>query len=124
MSSNPINLAVRFLLEIFSLAVMGIWGWRQSDNWERYFLAIGLPVIAAVIWGTFAVANDPSRSGNAPVPVPGIVRLAIEFLFFGFTYWALCNMKSYNLSLLLAVVVVIHYVVSYDRIFWLLTKKS
>ena len=84
MSSNPINLAVRFLLEIFSLAVIGVWGWKQSDSWEKYVLAIGLPVIAAVIWGTFAVANDPSRSGNAPVPVSGIVRLGIEFLFFGF----------------------------------------
>ena len=98
MSSNPINLAVRFLLEIFSLAVIGIWGWKQSDNWERYVLAIGLPVIAAVIWGTFAVANDPSRSGNAPVPVSGIVRLCIEFLFFGFATWALYNMESYQLE--------------------------
>ena len=122
MSSNPINLAVRFLLEIFSLTVIGIWGWSQSDYWERYVLAIGLPVIAAVIWGTFAVANDPSRSGNAPVPVSGIVRLGIEFLFFGFATWALYNMESNQLSLMLGVLVLVHYVISYDRIFWLLTK--
>ena len=122
MSSNPINLAVRFLLEIFSLAVTGIWGWKLSDNWERYVLAIGLPVLAAAIWGTFAVANDPSRSGNAPVPVSGIVRLCIEFLFFGFATWALYNMESNFLSLALAAVVILHYVISYDRIFWLLKK--
>ncbi|MCB0653875.1 MAG: YrdB family protein [Saprospiraceae bacterium] len=122
MSSNPINLAVRFLLEIFSLAVIGVWGWKQSDSWEKYVLAIGLPVIAAVIWGTFAVANDPSRSGNAPVPVSGIVRLGIEFLFFGFATWALYNMESNQLSLVLGALVLVHYVISYDRIFWLLTK--
>lgn len=122
MSSNPINLALRFLLEIFSLAVIGIWGWKLSDNWIRYVLAIGLPIIAALIWGTFAVANDPSRSGNAPVPVSGIVRLAIEFLFFGFTTWALYNMESNKLSIVLGVIVLIHYVFSYDRIYWLLTK--
>jgi hypothetical protein len=122
MSSNPLNLAVRFLLEIFSIAIMGIWGWKQGDTWERYVLAIGLPVFATAIWGTFAVANDPSRSGNAPVPVSGIVRLIIEFLFFGFAIWALCNMESYHLSLLLALVVIIHYIISYDRIYWLLTK--
>lgn len=122
MSSNPINLALRFLLEIFSLTVIGIWGWSQSDYWERYVLAIGLPVIAAVIWGTFAVANDPSRSGNAPVPVSGIVRLGIEFLFFGFATWALYNMEANQLSLMLGALVLVHYVISYDRIFWLLTK--
>jgi hypothetical protein len=122
MNSNPINLAMRFLLEIFSLTAIGIWGWKQSDNWERYFLAIGLPLIAAAIWGTFAVANDPSRSGNAPVPVSGIVRLGIEFLFFGFATWALYNMESNKLSFSLAIVVAIHYVISYDRIFWLLKQ--
>jgi hypothetical protein len=122
MSSNPINLAVRFLLEIFSLAIIGIWGWKQSDNWERYVLAISLPVIAAVIWGTFAVANDPSRSGYAPVPVSGIVRLCIEFLIFGFATWALFNMKSNQLSLVFGVLVLVHYGYSYDRVYWLLTK--
>ena len=122
MSSNPINLGLRFLLEIFSLIVIGTWGWKQTDNWERYILAIGLPLITAAIWGTFAVANDPSRSGNAPVPVSGIVRLGIEFLFFGFATWALYNMKSYQLSLVLSAFVLVHYVISYDRIFWLLKK--
>ena len=122
MSSKPINLAVRFLLEIFSLVVIGIWGWKQSDNWERYILAVGLPVIAAAIWGTFAVANDPSRSGNAPVPVSGIVRLAIEFIFFGFATWTLYNMESNYLSLALGAVVLAHYGFSYDRVYWLLTK--
>ncbi len=122
MSSNPINLAVRFLLEIFSLVIIGIWGWKQSDNWERCVLAISLPVIAAVIWGTFAVANDPSRSGNAPVAVSGLIRLCIEFLFFGFATWALYNMESNYLSLALAAIVLVHYGFSYDRVYWLLTK--
>lgn len=123
MSSNPINLALRFLLEIFSLAVTGIWGWKQSDSWGRLVLAIGLPVIVAAIWGTFAVANDPSRSGKAPVPVPGIVRLGIEFLVFGFATWALYSIGSNQLSLMLGALVLLHYIISYDRIYWLLTKK-
>ncbi len=117
MSSNPINLALRFLLEIFSLAVTGIWGWKQSDSWGRLVLAIGLPVIVAAIWGTFAVANDPSRSGKAPVPVPGIVRLGIEFLVFGFATWALYSIGSNQLSLMLGALVLLHYIISYDRIF-------
>ena len=122
MSTNPINLAVRFLLEVFSLVVIGNWGWNQSDSWERYLLAFGLPVIAAVIWGTFSVANDPSRSGNAPVPVSGIVRLGIEFLFFGFATWALYDLESYQVSLVLGVLVLAHYAISSDRVYWLLRK--
>jgi hypothetical protein len=75
-----------------------------------------------VIWGTFAVANDPSRSGNAPVPVSGIVRLGIEFLFFSFASWALYNMESIRLSMVFGIVVLAHYLISYDRIYWLLIK--
>jgi hypothetical protein len=70
MSSNPINLAVRFLLEIFSLVVIGIWGWKQNDNWERYVLAICLPILAALIWGTFAVANEMTPAVRAMLPYP------------------------------------------------------
>lgn len=124
MSSNPINLTLRFLLEIFSLAVTGRWGWKQCDNWGSYILAIGLPLIAAAIWGTFGVADDPSRSGKAPVPVSGIARLGIEFLVLGFATWALYSMESNKLSLVFGTLVLIHYIISYDRIYWLLTKKN
>lgn len=41
----------------------------------RFFLALGIPGVAAVLWATFRVPNDP---GRAPVPVPGIVCLALE----------------------------------------------
>ena len=63
MGSHPINLAIRFLLEITALITMGFWGWRQSEGWFRYILALIIPILAAVVWGTFAVPNDPSRSG-------------------------------------------------------------
>ena len=66
MGSHPINLAFRFLLELAALVASGFWGWRQSDGGFRYILAIGIPVFLAVVWGTFAVPNDPSRSGKSP----------------------------------------------------------
>ena len=122
MGSHPINLAVRFLLEIAALLSMGFWGYQQSDSWLRFVMAIGLPLIAAVIWGTFAVPDDPSRSVKAPVPVPGILRLVIEIAIFGFGAWALCNLEYTLLSLILGVTVIIHYIVSYDRIGWLIKK--
>jgi len=122
MGSHPINLAVRFFLEIAALLSMGFWGWEQSDSWLRFVLAIGIPLIAAVIWGTFAVPEDPSRSGKAPVPVPGILRLVIEIAIFGLGAWALYDLGFTILSLILGITVIIHYIVSYDRIAWLIKK--
>jgi hypothetical protein len=52
MGSHPINLAIRFLLELSALLAMGVWGWRQSEGWLRFVLALGIPIIVAVVWGT------------------------------------------------------------------------
>ena len=122
MSSNPINLAVRFLLELSALLAVGFWGWRQGKGSFRFVLAIGLPLIAAVLWGTFAVPDDPSRSGKAPVPVPGIVRLVLELAIFAFATWALYNAGATQLGWLLGVVTLVHYVLSYDRLWWLIRR--
>ena len=122
MSTNPVNLAVRFILEICALAAMAYWGGTQYVGWLGFGLAIGLPVLAAILWGTFAVPNDPSRSGQAPVPVPGVVRLLLELIFFGLTVWMLYDAGATLLSFIMGVVVIIHYALSYDRLMWLLKQ--
>jgi hypothetical protein len=122
MGSHPVNLAVRFILEIAALVAIGYWGWTQHDGFVRYLLAVGGPVLAAVLWGTFAVPDDPSRSGKAPVPVPGIIRLALELAIFAFAAWALYDAGHGLLALILAIAVVVHYALSYDRIAWLLKQ--
>ncbi|MEP0132835.1 MAG: YrdB family protein [Eudoraea sp.] len=121
MGSHPINLALRFLLEMSSLVSFGMWGWKQSDGWLRYVLAIGIPIILAAIWGTFAVHNDPSRSGSAPIVTPGVIRFAIELGFFALATWSLYNMGFNKVSLVFGIIVVLHYIISYDRIIWLLS---
>lgn len=122
MGSNPINLAIRFILELSALFSMGLWGWKQNEGIIKIVLAIGLPLIAATVWGIFAVPNDPSRSGPAPVATPGIIRLIIEFTVFGFATWALLDIGYNKLSLVLLIVVIIHYAVSYDRILWIVKQ--
>jgi hypothetical protein len=122
MGSHPINLAIRFLLELLALLAMGVWGWRQSEGWFRVFLAAGVPIIAALVWGTFAVPNDPSRSGAAPVPVPGLARLVLELAVFAFAAWALCDLGATRWCWAMGIVVVVHYISSYDRILWLITR--
>jgi len=98
---------------------MAYWGWTQYVGWLRFGLAIGLPLLAAIFWGTFAVPNDPSRSGKAPVPVPGMVRLLLELVFFGLAVWMLYDAGATLLSFSMGVVVIVHYALSYDRIVWL-----
>ena len=121
MSSNPLNLAIRFLLELAALTAFGLWGWHYGhETWLRLILAIGLPIIAASIWGIFNVPNDSSRSGAAPIVVQGIFRLVIEWAFFSVATWAICELEYHRLSWLFGVVVVAHYLVSYDRVIWLL----
>jgi hypothetical protein len=123
MSQHPVNLAVRFLLELAALFALGRWGWYQSDKFViRWALAIGVPLVAAVAWGTFAVPGDRSRSGEAPIPVPGAVRLALEMLIFGGAAWALLSTGSPRWALALSLIVIAHYVVSYDRALWLLRE--
>ena len=122
MGAHPLNLAIRFLLELAGLAALAHWGWSQHEGWLRFVLAIGLPLLAAALWATFAVPDDPSRSGKAPVPVPGIVRLVLELAFFAAATWAIYDAGNATLSIILATAVAIHYAVSYDRIIWLLGR--
>jgi hypothetical protein len=120
MGSHPLNLAVRFLLELSAMGAMGYWGWTQHEGLARWLWAIGLPIVAAVLWGTFAVPNDPSRSGQAPIPTPGTIRLLLELSFFAFGTIALIVSQRVSAGAVLAAVTILHYVISYDRILWLL----
>jgi hypothetical protein len=120
--SNPINLAVRFILEMTGLVALGWWGWNQGEGVLRFMLALGIPFLAAVIWGTFAVPDDPSRSGEARVPVPGIVRLILELGFFVAATWSLFAVGVTTLGWIYGIAVLIHYLISYDRVIWLVRQ--
>ena len=123
MGSHPINLIIRFVLELLALLAVGFWAWKSFDGALQYILGIGLPILMTIVWGTFAVPDDPSRSGRAPIPVSGSLRLLIELLFFAIATWALYDLQEIELSSIFGGLVIIHYLVSYDRISWLLSKK-
>jgi len=122
MGSHPINLAIRFLLEITALVSMGLWGLRQGEGFTRFLLALGIPILAMMLWGVFAVPNDPSRSGKAPIATPGILRLGLEIIFFIVSIWMLINVGFIELGWFFGIIVAIHYIASYDRVFWLIKQ--
>jgi len=119
MGKHPVNLVFRFLLELIALFSYGLCGW-QADLPFRWFLVVLLPIGVAVLWGTLNVPDDPSRSGKAPVAVPGWLRLLLElFLFFGsaaILYTVIAPVWGW----IMAGAVIIHYAFSWDRVLWLL----
>lgn len=119
LSGHPLNLALRFILEIAGLIAMGYWGWRQADGVVRFALAVGIPIIAAALWAVFRVPGDP---GSAPVAVPGLIRLLLEAAFFGFAVWALNDAGAKTPAVVLALLVVLHYATSIDRVISVLRK--
>ena len=119
MSQNPINLAVRFLLELVGLYAFGLWGWTQHAGILRYLLVIGLPVLAATLWGTFRVPADASANGKAPVPVAGWLRFLLEVVFFTSAAWCLFDAGAVHAGYIFSGIALIHYLISYDRILWL-----
>jgi len=119
MSTHPLNHGLRFLLELVTLFSFGYWGWSHHEDIFRFIWMIALPVIAAIIWGTFAVPNDPSRSGKAPIPTPGFLRLLLELAFFAFGLWCLFTAGQPTWGWILGILVIFHYAISYDRIIWL-----
>ena len=123
MAYHPINLFVRFLLEVAALISFGIWAWNTFNDWQGWVIAILLPFSMAIIWGVFAVPGDPSRSGSAPVPTHGIVRLAIELLLFGGMVGALYDLGWSGTAIILGLITLIHYLTSYDRVLWLINSN-
>lgn len=121
MGKNPINLAVRFILEIIALVALGAWARAQFSGALGFVLMILIPLLAAVAWGIFNVEGDPSRSGKAPVSVPGFVRLLVELVILGSATWALFTLNP-TYGWIFGIVTLLHYILSYDRIAWLLQR--
>ena len=120
MSQNMINLVVRFLLELTALYAFGLWGWSQRTDFWRYLLMIGLPLIAATLWGVFRTPGDASASGNAVIAVQGWLRLLLEIGFFSFATYSFFAIGLQKTGWVFAIITLIHYILSYDRIQWLL----
>lgn len=119
MANHPLNLGLRFVLELGALFSVGYRGWTQHQGLQRILFAIGLPLLLAILWGVFRVPDDP---GNAPVAVPGAIRLILEIVVLGAGVLALYAAGQTTPALIFAALLLFHYAISYDRIAWLLRQ--
>lgn len=122
MSQNPLNLLVRFLLELAGVAGLFRLGAVLGDGGSGIALGVVLAAAGIAGWGVFNVPGDRSRSGKAPVAVPGPVRLIVELavLGIGAVGWWLAGPVGFAWAYTIALVA--HYALSWDRLAWLLSS--
>jgi hypothetical protein len=101
------NLALRFLLELCALVALSYWGFTTgSGAITKVALGIGVPLVAALVWGVFVAPR-------APVALPGFVVLLLQVLVFGSAAAGLVATGYRALTLAFAVVVVINTILMY-----------
>ena len=74
MASNPLNLALRFVLELVALGGLALLGWTLGGDGWQLVAAIVLPVAAAAAWVTFRIPNDPDPRGSPCGTAPARAR--------------------------------------------------
>ena len=116
------NLALRFGLELAALVGLAMGAGSAWSGWVRWAAVVMVPVTAAVVWGVFNVVGDPSRSGAAPVEVPGWVRFGIELVVLGGGAGGFYLAERPYFAIGFGALVILHYVVSVSRIHWLFDR--
>lgn len=120
------QLVLRFVLELAALVAWGLAGWELAGDalggWLRWLVALVLVSAAAGAWGTFRVDGDSGGDNEAPVRVPGAVRLVIELvvLLGGAVAVTWAGLTAFGV--VLGVLVVFHYATTMRRTTWLLAQ--
>jgi hypothetical protein len=101
------NLALRFLLELCALGVLGYWGFKTGNaTMTKMVLGVCAPLVAAVVWDTFL-------SPQAPVQLPGLLVLVLQALVFGSAAAGLVATGHRTLALVFGMIVMINAILMY-----------
>lgn len=97
-----LNLALRFLLELCMLAAVGYWGFKTQSGWVlKILFGIGLPLLIAILWGTFL-------SPKAIHPLHGASFLTLELVLFSSGALALFAVGESTLGWIYTIAVIVN----------------
>lgn len=106
-AAGSLNLALAFALELAMLAAFAYFGFRSVDHAVlRWVVAIALPLLTAVLWGTLLAPKASHRLAM----VPGVLFSLGLFLLAAL---ALYRTGQSTLSGVMAVAAVLHAVLSH-----------
>ncbi len=99
---QSLNLALRFFLELWVLAVAGYWGYKTGNMWYvKAILGIGLPLLIATIWGMFGAPK-------ASYQLSGMSYYMLEVIIFGLPAILLLLLGKVNLAWTYGIVLAIN----------------
>ena len=104
---KSINLALAFFLELAMLAAYAFWGFQSGPTTIlKIVLAIGIPLLVAVIWGLFMAPRSTKR-------LQGVAYLALKVVLFGLAIAALIAIGYRASAIGFAAVFVINTILLY-----------
>lgn len=99
---EAINLAVRFVVELFALFALGWWGlYRGRTQFQKYALAAIAPLTGAAVWGLFVAPNAEYDLGTA-------LRLVLQVAILGAAFLALVAMGKRRIALVFGIVAIVN----------------
>lgn len=104
------NDVVRFLLEIFAIVSLGIWGFVAWPLPWNIVVGIGAPALAILLWALF-------RSPKAVLRVDPFVKAIVELVVMGSAAFAWWNLGQPVVALVFAVVATVSGVINGRREF-------
>jgi quinol-cytochrome oxidoreductase complex cytochrome b subunit len=103
---KTLNLMLRFSLELFALGSLAYWGAQTGKGSMRVLLAIGAPLIIAVVWGVFG-------SPRSYVQLSTPMHILLELLVFGLPSVALYTSGKHSLATIYITVAIINRILMY-----------
>lgn len=115
---------MRFTLELVAWLLPAMWVFKQFNGWSAYLAAIVCSLILMGLWVSFTVPADPSRSGKAPVPIDGRLRLALEIIEFGLGCWAGYLLYGSIAGATILALIIIHHLLYFSRMQWIWKQRK
>lgn len=120
MNLRPVDLALRAILELAAVVGLLLGGLSSVGGIVGLVLGFGAAIGAGAAWATFRVPDDP---GPSPWPVSGSARLALELVLLGLgaVGWVLAGWLI--VGVLVGALIVGHYLMTAERVRWLLDQR-